>query len=72
MSFEDKVDRLVELNVEEQVKNVWKNPYIQKAYSEGNHIMVHGWVIRLKTGLVDELQVQHHMPESLKVFRYDF
>ena len=53
---------MVELNVKEGVKNVWKNPYIQKSWNQGNPIWVHGWVIRVETGYVDELTLDDSMP----------
>jgi carbonic anhydrase len=42
-----KVDRLSELNVMEQVINLWKNPYIQKSWKKGNPVWVHGWIFRV-------------------------
>ena len=44
---EKKVTRLAELNVVEQVMNVWKNPYVQKAWKKGHPVWVHGWLFHV-------------------------
>jgi carbonic anhydrase len=45
-------DRLVELNVIEQVNNLVKTSIIQKAWKANNRPHVHGWVYGLKDGLL--------------------
>ena len=50
-------DRLVELNVEEQVFNVIKTVAVQRSYIENRYPVVHGWVFDLKTGLLKDLQI---------------
>lgn len=62
LSFEQRVNKLCELNVKEGVKNVWKNPYIQKSWDQGRPIWVHGWMIRVETGYVEELTMNDSMP----------
>src|SRR5690606_24988607 len=46
-----KVNRLVELNVTEQVYNLCKTSIIQNAWKERSDLAIHGWVIDLHTGL---------------------
>lgn len=48
----DKVNRLVELNVQEQVFNLAKTAIIQKAWSKENRPDLHGWVYDLHDGLI--------------------
>jgi carbonic anhydrase len=36
--------RLVELNVQEQVYNIYKTSILQQAWAEGDKVRVHGWV----------------------------
>lgn len=55
-NLEERYDRLVELNVEEQCVNVLKTADVQKAYKE-RHITVHGWVFDLRTGLLKDLKI---------------
>ena len=53
ISDEDKkVDRLVELNVQEQVMNLAKTSIIQKAWKHENRPHLHGWVYGLQDGII--------------------
>lgn len=49
---EDKVNRLVELNVKEQVFNLAKTSIIQRAWKENKKPDLHGWVYGLKDGII--------------------
>ena len=49
---EAKTDRLVELNVQEQVYNLAKTSIIQRAWKQNNYPHLHGWVYGLKDGLI--------------------
>jgi carbonic anhydrase len=50
-------DRLCELNVMRQVKNVASDLFVQDAWARGQELAVHGWVYSLATGLVNDLNV---------------
>jgi carbonic anhydrase len=50
-------DRLVELNVIRQVKNVASDVFVHDAWARGQPLSVHGWVYTLGTGLVTDLGV---------------
>ncbi|MBW8858347.1 MAG: carbonic anhydrase, partial [Caulobacter sp.] len=52
-----KWDRLVELNVVRQVKNVASDVFVQDAWARGQPLSVHGWVYSLGNGLVTDLNV---------------
>jgi carbonic anhydrase len=58
-------DRLVELNVRRQVKNVASDVFVQDAWARGQPLCVHGWVYTLGTGLVTDLEVTIGGPEDL-------
>ena len=45
-------DRLVELNVQEQVYNLAKTSIIQRAWQQETRPDLHGWVYGLKDGLI--------------------
>ncbi|HEY0751906.1 MAG TPA: carbonic anhydrase [Chitinophagaceae bacterium] len=47
-----KLDRLVELNVKEQVMNLAKTSIIQRAWKNENRPDLHGWVYRLENGII--------------------
>lgn len=49
---EERTDRLVELNVQEQVTNLSKTSIIQKAWKSDNRPDLHGWVYGLKNGII--------------------
>ncbi len=48
-----RVDRLVELNVQEQIFNLAKTSIIQRAWKEDNRPDLHGWVYGLKDGIIN-------------------
>src|SRR5688572_4723992 len=56
---EDKarVDRLCELNVIEQVRNIGRTTIVQDAWRSGHPLQLHGWVYGLKDGIVRDLAV---------------
>ena len=58
-------DRLCELNVERQVRNVASDIFVQDAWARGQELSVHGWVYTLGTGLVTDLGVSVAGPEDL-------
>jgi len=53
----EKVNRLCELNVLEQVANVCQTTVIQDAWDRGQDVTVHGWIYALKDGLLRNLNV---------------
>lgn len=55
-TFEEKHDKLVELNVMRQVKHVCYTPFVQKKWSEGQPLSVHGLVYDLRTGQLKGLK----------------
>ena len=52
-----RLDRLTELNVVRQVRNVASDVFVQDAWARGQPIMVHGWVYSIANGLVTDLNV---------------
>jgi carbonic anhydrase len=50
-----RIDRLCELNVIEQVANVCQTTIVRDAWDRGQELAVHGWVYGLKDGLVRDL-----------------
>jgi carbonic anhydrase len=49
---EERVDRLIELNIEEQVMNLAKTSIVQKAWKETNYPHLHGWVYSINNGII--------------------
>jgi carbonic anhydrase len=50
------VDRLCELNVLQQAKNVCRTSIVQDAWARGQDIAVHAWIYGLKDGILRDLQ----------------
>jgi len=54
---EQKYNRLVELNVEEQCLNVIKTAVVQRGYINSGYPIVHGWVFDVRTGELIDLKI---------------
>ena len=68
---EKKADRLVELNVMEQVFNLAKTSIIQRAWKNEQRPDLHGWVYGLKDGIIKpvyEMNAGTHVDE---LYEYD-
>jgi carbonic anhydrase len=52
-----RLNRLCELNVIRQVRNVVSDVFVQDAWTRGQDLSVHGWVYSLGNGLVTDLNV---------------
>jgi len=52
-----RLDRLCELNVMRQVRNVASDVFVQDAWARGQPLAVHGWVYSLHNGHVNDLNV---------------
>jgi carbonic anhydrase len=59
-----RLDRLCELNVIRQVRNVASDVFVQDAWERGQQLSVHGWVYSLANGLVTDLNVTVSRPEE--------
>lgn len=69
---EDRVNRLVELNVIEQCQDLIKTSTIQKAWKTRNAPTIHGWAYGLKDGLVNELvNIEPDLDSINPIFRFD-
>lgn len=68
-----RVDRFVELNVMEQVYNLTKTSIIQNSWQRRKMPYVHGWVIDIHTGYINDLKVSTDGNEQMdNVFRFDY
>jgi len=68
---EDKISKLVEFNVHEQVQNLAKTSIVQQAWADGQKLSLHGWVFDIATGEVKELQSIKEVGEVDEIYRYD-
>jgi carbonic anhydrase len=58
-----RLDRLCELNVMRQVRNVASDLFVQDAWARGQRLTIHGWVYSIANGLVTDLEVSVCGPE---------
>src|SRR5689334_21054689 len=68
---EKKCDRLVELNVQEQVFNLAKTSIIQRAWKHEQRPDLHGWVYGLKDGLIKPVCEMKAGTEIDYLYEYD-
>ena len=61
--FVARIDRLCELNVIHQVRNVTSDLIVRDAWGRGQRLTVHGWVYSLANGLVTDLNISVARPE---------
>jgi len=60
-----RLDRLCEFNVIEQVLNVGRTTIVQNAWQRGQELVVHGWIYGLEDGLLRDLGVSIDCAERL-------
>jgi carbonic anhydrase len=61
---EQRNDQLCELNVIEQVANIGNTTMVQHAWNAGQELTIHGWIYRLEDGLIKDLNVSVHAPQT--------
>ena len=68
-----KFNRMVELNVVEQVFNLAKTSIVQNAWNIGQELHLHGWVYGLNSGYVTDLNVNFSSNKDLdSMFKLNF
>jgi carbonic anhydrase len=68
---EMKADKLVEINVREQVFNLAKTSIVQKAWKEEKRPHLHGWVYGLKDGIIKPVFEMNAGASIDPLFEYD-
>ncbi len=70
--LDKRTDRLTELNVVEQVRNLAKTTIVQEAWKT-SELHLHGWVYGINSGLVTDLSVIHDDLEDIEpIYRFDY
>jgi carbonic anhydrase len=64
-----RLNRLCELNVVRQVRNVASDVFVQDAWARGQTLSVHGWVYSLSNGLINDLGVTVRAPDEVDRLR---
>lgn len=69
---DERFDRLVELNVHEQVQNLAKTTIVQSAWKNKQDLKIHGWIFELETGKIKDLNIDMNTNKDLnKIFKFD-
>ncbi len=69
--FTARANRLVELNVIEQVHNLAKTKIVQQHWKD-RELEIHGWVYGFDSGLIKDLEVSYVDIKNIEpIFRYD-
>nr|ART39447.1 J317 [uncultured bacterium] len=55
---EQRLNRVCELNVIEQVLNVSRTTIVQNAWARGQELAVHGWIYGIENGLLRDLDIR--------------
>lgn len=61
----DRLNRLCELNVVEQVQNICHTTVVQRAWRHNSSLSVHGCVYTLETGLLKDLNVRYSAMQDM-------
>jgi carbonic anhydrase len=68
---EKRIDRLTELNVIEQVRNLAKTTVVQQEWKK-RPVHLHGWVYGINNGLITDLSIIHNDIEDIEpIYRFD-
>lgn len=54
---EERLNRLAEINVVTQIKNLYQTSIMRHALQQGSAPEVHGWIVDISTGLIKDLHV---------------
>jgi carbonic anhydrase len=72
VSLDTQADRLVELNVHQQLRNLLKTNIIQKAWHQDARPILHGWAYSMSDGLLKSLcKIEPGSPIE-EIYRFDF
>lgn len=71
--LDKRADRLTELNVIDQAKNLAKTKIVQNVWHSGKKLEIHGWVYGLNSGLIKELNTIFDEKEDIEnIYQYNF
>lgn len=66
LNDEDRINRLCELNVIEQVKNVGNSSVVQNAWKRDAELSLHGWIYSIENGMLKDLDMCIETAEELE------
>ncbi len=69
---EERVNKLIELTVKEQVINLAKTSIVQKAWRHEQRPQLHGWVYSLSDGLINPIFEMQAGTAIDSIYEYDY
>ncbi len=69
---QDRFNRLVDLNVVEQVKHLADISFVQLAWKKHQRPTLHGWIYDIHTGLLKELIIVRPGEHPHDIYEYEF
>ncbi|MCC7153031.1 MAG: carbonic anhydrase [Bryobacterales bacterium] len=67
-----RLERLVELNVSEQVQHLAETSIVQKAWRRDGHPYLHGWVYDIRTGYLKEIAMIKPGTQLDPIYQFNF
>lgn len=71
LSNEERLNRMVEINVSEQVSSIARTAILQRAWKNKQEITLHGWVFDLSTGLIKTISTVNSSSKIEPIFRFE-
>ena len=71
-TLDQQADKLVEINIHEQLKNLMKTNVIQRAWHEERRPTLHGWVYGINDGLLKSLYKIEPGSPIEDIYRFDY
>ncbi len=68
---DERLNKLIELNVEEQVMNLAKTSIVQKAWKNKKKPDIHGWVYSLEDGIIKEICTMNYKDHLDPLYEFD-
>jgi carbonic anhydrase len=68
---DERLNKLIELNVEEQVMNLAKTSIVQKAWKNKKKPEIHGWVYSLEDGIIKEICTMNYKDHLDPLYEFD-
>jgi carbonic anhydrase len=69
---EERTNRLIEINIKEQVQNLAKTSIVQQAWRDRNSPQLHGWVYDLHDGIINPLcEIMPGTHLEHEIYEYD-
>ncbi len=72
ISFDEKVNRLVEFNVMAQVDRLSHTAIVQKAWKSDGDLTIHGWVYAMEDGILKELITMDCNSPIDQIYQHEF